>query len=56
MITQLQLDLITRFLHYTTEPFDDWNWDGKMLVIWLNDEPIERYLLSDVREFIKGFK
>ena len=56
MITQLQLDLIIRFLHYTTEAFDDWDWDGQMLTIWLNNEPIERYLLADVREFIRGFK
>ena len=56
MITQLQLDSITRFLHNTTEPFDDWDWNGKILTIWLKDKPIERYLLADVRKFIKGFK
>lgn len=56
MDMQEQLDLIERFLHYTTEPFDDWEWNGKELSIWLSDEPIERYSFTDVKDFIKGFK
>ena len=56
MDMQEQLDSIERFLHYTTEPFDDWEWDGEELSIWLSDERIERYSFADVKGFIKGFK
>lgn len=53
---QKQLDLIARFLHYTTEPFDDWDWDGNELLIFLNNKIIERYSLVDLKSIIQGFK
>lgn len=56
MTLQLQVDLIERFLHFTTEPFDDWEWDENELVIWLGDEPIERYLHKELKAIIKGFE
>lgn len=56
MILQRQADLIDRFLHPTTEPFDDWEWNGKELIIWLDEKPIERYLYKDIKVFIKGFE
>lgn len=53
---QRQLDLIARFLHFTTEPFDDWDWDGKELIIILNNKIIERYTFRDLKEIITNFK
>lgn len=51
-----QLDLISRFLHYTTEPFDNWDWDENELLIFLNNKIIERYSFYDLKSIIKGFK
>ena len=56
MDIQNQSDLISRFLHYTTEPFDDWDWDGEELIIILGNEVIERYNYHDLKEVIKGFQ
>lgn len=53
---QKQLDLIARFLHYTTEPFDDWFWDGEELLIIYKNKIIETYLYNDLKCFIKDFK
>ena len=53
---QTQCDLISRFLHTTTEPFDNWDWDGNELVIFLNDIIIERYTLNDLTGIIKNFE
>jgi hypothetical protein len=49
---QTQHDLISRFLHTTTEPFDTWDWDGKELLIFLNNRIIERYTLNDLKSII----
>ena len=56
MDLQTQSDLISRFLHYTTEPFDDWNWDGEELLIILNNVIIERYSYFNLKEAIKDFQ
>jgi len=47
-----QTELISRFLHYTTEPFDEWNWDGQFLEIYLNDKMIEHYAYEDLKSII----
>jgi len=53
---QTPSDSISRFLHYTTEPFDDWDWDGEELIIILKNEIIERYTYNDLKEFIQDFQ
>ena len=52
---QKQLDLISRFLHFTTEPFDDWYWDGIELLIVLKRKIIERYSFEDLKSIIEDF-
>lgn len=52
---QSKLNLIQSWLKTTTEPFDVWDWDGKILTIWLNDMLIERYIKKDLKEIIAGF-
>ena len=52
-LTEREFIMIERFFHYTTEPFDDWYWDGTELTVWLKEKVIERYSYSDVKEFIK---
>ena len=56
MDTQNHLELIARFLHYTNEPFDKWDWDGKELIIFFDNKIIERYSFNDLLTIIKNFK
>lgn len=56
MNIQFQSELISRFLHTTTEPFDNWEWDGEELLIILNNKIIERYSFNDLITIIKDFK
>ena len=56
MNEQKYLDLIDRFLHTTTEPFDDWYWEGEELQIIYNGETIERYSKYDFKEIIEEFE
>ena len=53
-LTEREFIMIERFFHYTTETFDDWYWDGTELTVWLKEKVVERYLYSDIKEFIKG--
>lgn len=53
---QKRLDAIQFWLSRTTESFDDWEYDGKELVIFLNGKAIERYPNKDMKKFIEGFK
>lgn len=50
-----QINLIERFLHLTSEPYEDWDWDGQELVIF-SGKNVEKYSLKDLKEIIKGFK
>ncbi|MDR1973265.1 MAG: hypothetical protein LBQ31_01170 [Bacteroidales bacterium] len=47
-----QINLISRFLHCTTEPFDTWEWDGRFLEIYLKDLLIESYTYQDLKESV----
>ena len=47
-----QVEAISRLLHYTTEPFDYWNWTGTSLEVYLNEKRIERYSYKDLKELI----
>ena len=49
---QTRLDKIRKFLSETTEPFDDWFYDGKELGIYLDGELIELYSNKDLKELI----
>lgn len=51
-INQRKLDKIQFWLARTTEPFDDWEYDGNELVIFLNEEPIEVYDNETIEEYI----
>jgi len=51
---QYQHDLIYSFFKTTTEPFDDLEWDGKILNVWLNKKIIERYSYKDLKELISN--
>jgi hypothetical protein len=45
---QADLDSIKSWLADTTEEFDDWDWDGKTLTIFLNGKAIEKYTKEDL--------
>ena len=42
-----EVHLIDLWLHATTEPFDDWDWDGHELTLFLNKEPIEKFIMPN---------
>jgi hypothetical protein len=50
-----EVRLIETWLKDTTEPFDDWDWDGRELTIFLNNEPTEKYTRSTLADAIPGF-
>ncbi len=52
---QKKLNLIRKWLSDTTEPFDEWDFDGKELILLLKHQIIERYSKEDIKNFIKGF-
>ncbi len=47
--------LIRSWLKDTTEPFDDWDWDGHELTLFLNGQAIEKYTRETLAEVIQGF-
>ena len=49
---QRKLDLIQYWFADTTEPFDDWDYNDEGLVIFLNEEVIERYNNFDIEKLI----
>jgi len=55
MNSQEQYDKIYSFFKSTTEPFDELDWDGNSLLVFLNGNKIEEYSLKDLRELINGF-
>lgn len=55
LLLQKRLELIQSWLKTTSEPFDDWDWDGETLTIWLNDKLIEKYTNKDLKEVIRDF-
>ncbi len=48
---QSQYDFIYSLFRTTTEPFDELEWDGKVLDVWLNNEKIESYMFSELKGF-----
>lgn len=55
LLLEKKLNLIQSWLKTTSEPFDAWDWDGKILTIWLNDKLIEKYTNKDLKEVIRDF-
>jgi hypothetical protein len=55
LINEKRFYLISRWLHTTTEPFDNWEWDGEELHIYLDDIEIETYDLETLIKVIEGF-
>jgi hypothetical protein len=53
---QRELDIIQSWLSDTTEPFDDWDFNGEELIILLEGNIIERYTKKEMKNFIGGFK
>jgi len=53
-ILQAQSDLIRKWLSETTEPFDDWDWDGNELSIFCGNE-VEKYQFEALKNLIKYF-
>lgn len=47
-----ELDTVHSWLKGTTEPFDDWFWDGYKLSLYINgtDEPVETYTRQELIE------
>jgi len=54
-ILQARSDKIRGFLSWTTEPFDDWEYDGDELLIIYKNKVIEKYLNHDLEEIIRDF-
>lgn len=52
---QRKLDLIQKWLSETTEPFNDWDYDGEELIILFKGIIIERYTKEEMTNFIKDF-
>ncbi len=52
---ETEVRLIERWLHGSSEPFDDWDWDGRELTLFLHNEPIEKYTRETLAEAIPGF-
>lgn len=48
---QAELNAIQYWLKHTSEPYNDWDWTGKELIIF-TDEGEEIYSLADVEELI----
>ncbi len=50
-----QDDLIRSFFKTTTEPYDELDWDGDILLVLLDGKVIEKYTYNELKEFIEGF-
>lgn len=48
-----QWNLIYRYFKTTVEPYDELDFDGKELAIWLDGEIIEKYSLQCLNKLMK---
>ena len=53
---QYNYDLIFSFFKTTTEPYDELEWDGNTLNVWLDDKKVEQYTLYELKELIYNLK
>ena len=54
-LLQDRLDKIQFFLKRTTETFDDWDYSGEELTIYLQNKMIEHYFKNDLSKIIVNF-
>lgn len=47
---ELELNKVERFVKKSTEDYDDWDWDGSELKIFIADECVETYSREDLIE------
>ncbi len=52
---EIETGLIESWLKDTTEAFDDWDWDGTELTLFLQNQPIEKYTRETLATIIQGF-
>jgi hypothetical protein len=52
LLYQQQYYLIYSYFKTTTEPFDLIEWDGKELLVILDDKIIENYTFEDINELL----
>ena len=45
-----ELEAVSRFMSKSSESFTDWDWDGSELVVFDDDDEVERYSKSDLIE------
>lgn len=46
---QIQYDKIYSYFKTTAEPFDELEWDGKILKVWQLDKLIEKYKIKNLK-------
>jgi hypothetical protein len=49
------LELVQRFMKQTTEDYDDYDWDGKVLALYSGDD-VEHYTLNDIKKVMNEGK
>jgi len=54
-ILQEQWDMIYYMFRKMAEPYDNLEWDGKTLEVWLRNRKTETYTVSDLVEITEGF-
>ncbi|MGI9558958.1 MAG: hypothetical protein ACR2NQ_04770 [Thermodesulfobacteriota bacterium] len=53
-MTEKQWNLIYRYFKTTCEPYDDLEFDGTDLKVWLDGEVVEHYPEKCLKEIIEG--
>ena len=48
-------NLIERYFRNATPSYDDLDWNGNELLVFFNNEIIERYSKEDLQKVIEGF-
>ncbi len=51
---QEQYDLIRSYFKTTTEPFDELDWDGDILLVLLDGKITEKHIYNELKEIIEG--
>lgn len=55
-LNERQLEAIDRYFRKTCEPYDDWEWDGEEVHIFLKQRIIERYDYKCLVAIIEDFE
>ncbi len=56
ILSEKQLEAIDYYFRKTSEAYDDWDWNGEDVTLWLNNRVIERYNYECLIEIINNFK